>query len=165
MVGRQKEFVTGKDSTRETKALLGKVMEKVRGHNGFVLFTKDVNGKEYLVNPKGRDKTTDYCFCKTEGCDICDELKSYIRLCPIDKNCFGSEALVRQLKSQRNLEEITLIGLYTDISIISCAIMLRSTLPDVRITVDATCCIGFTKERHSIALRAMEACQIEIRRQ
>ena len=83
----------------------------------------------------------------------------------IDKPTFGSAELGAML-AQRDLEEkiaqICVIGLCTDICVISNALLLKAFLPETPIVVDAECCAGVTPQSHRNALEAMKMCQIAI---
>ena len=83
----------------------------------------------------------------------------------IDKPTFGSDELAAILKEEngRNeIEKITLIGLCTDICVISNALLIKTFLPEVKIVVDSACCAGVSPETHDNALNAMKVCQIEV---
>ena len=62
----------------------------------------------------------------------------------------------------KGYEEIQLVGLCTDICVISNALLLKAALPEARIRVDAKCCAGVTPESHQNALETMKMCQVEI---
>ena len=85
---------------------------------------------------------------------------------PIDKPTFGSAELGQMLKARQDtgetIEDITLIGLCTDICVISNALLLKAYLPETQVSVDASCCAGVTRESHEQALNAMKMCQVEI---
>ena len=102
----------------------------------------------------------------TEGWEIKKEIQELLLAKPIDKPTFGSLALADILKEfQENMEpieSITLIGLCTDICVISNAMILKAAFPEIPIIVDASCCAGVTPESHKRALEAMKACQIEV---
>ena len=80
-----------------------------------------------------------------------------------DKPTFGSVELAEYLKENKELVSVTLIGLCTDICVISNAMILKAAFPEVKISVDASCCAGVTMESHSTALNAMKAVQIEVK--
>ena len=107
-----------------------------------------------------------HCIKGTHGWEIKDEIQQLLISQPIDKPTFGSEALGKVLKDLNNdvepIDNITLVGLCTDICVISNAMLLKAFLPEVPIMVDASCCAGVTPESHERALEAMKACQIEI---
>ena len=66
------------------------------------------------------------------------------------------------LKENKELECVTLVGLCTDICVISNALLIKAFLPEVKIFVDEACCAGVTPQSHVNALEAMKMCQIEI---
>ena len=73
-------------------------------------------------------------------------------------------ALVSDLKEMSKNEEIELelVGLCTDICVVSNALLLKAGMPEVRISVDASCCAGVTPEKHFAALETMSSCQINV---
>ena len=106
-----------------------------------------------------------HCIRGTDGWQIREELDALRKTEPIDKETFGSTDLAGELVALNEDEEIgsiTLVGLCTDICVISNALLIKASLPEVPICVDATCCAGVTPESHENALKAMEVCQIRI---
>ena len=84
---------------------------------------------------------------------------------PVNKVTFGSTGLAEQLKTmdaREHIGSVTLIGLCTDICVISNAMLIKAAIPEVPITVDAACCAGVTPASHKTALEAMKMCQINI---
>jgi nicotinamidase-related amidase len=82
----------------------------------------------------------------------------------VEKVTFGSVDLPELLKKEfgSTPEEIELVGLCTDICVISNALILKAHFPEVRIVVDASCCAGVTPQSHKNALEAMEMCHIDV---
>ena len=80
------------------------------------------------------------------------------------KPSFGSLSLAEHLKKENEKEpiEIELIGLCTDICVISNALMLKAYMPEVKISVDPACCAGVTPLKHEAALEIMRSCQIQL---
>ena len=81
------------------------------------------------------------------------------------KPTFGSEKLVADLKrlyESDELESVELVGLCTDICVITNAMMTKGALPEVPLSVRADCCAGVTPQSHETALQAMRMCQISI---
>ena len=108
-----------------------------------------------------------HCIRDTEGWQIRSELDALRKTEPIDKETFGSTTLAGELQmldEDQGIESITFVGLCTDICVISNALLVKASLPEVPIIVDAKCCAGVTPESHENALKAMEACQIQIDR-
>ena len=106
-----------------------------------------------------------HCIKDTEGWQIIEDLDQLRKTEPIDKVTFGSSKLVNLLVKENEKEtinSITLIGVCTDICVISNAMIIKAFLPETEILVDASCCAGVTVESHNNALEAMKCCQITI---
>ena len=120
--------------------------------------------EDYLNTREGKALPVPHCIRGSHGWQLAARLLPYASDV-IDKPTFGSTALgerLRALNEDAPIESITLIGLCTDICVISNALLLRAYLPEVPIIVDAACCAGVTPESHRTALAAMRACQIII---
>ena len=166
IVDMQNDFIDGALGTPEAVAIVPKVMVKMMNFDGLVLATRDTHGEDYLETQEGKNLPVVHCIKGTHGWEIKDEIQQLLISQPIDKPTFGSEALGKVLKDLNNdvepIDSITLVGLCTDICVISNAMLLKAFLPEVPIMVDASCCAGVTPESHERALEAMKACQIEI---
>lgn len=166
VVDMQNDFIDGALGTPEAVAIVPKVMVKMMNFDGLVLATRDTHGEDYLERQEGKKLPVVHCIKETHGWEIKDEIQQLLISQPIDKPTFGSEALGKVLKDLNNdvepIDSITLVGLCTDICVISNAMLLKAFLPEVPIMVDASCCAGVTPESHERALEAMKACQIEI---
>ena len=166
VIDMQNDFIDGALGTPEAVAIVPKVMVKMMNFDGLVLATRDTHGEDYLERPEGKKLPVVHCIKGTHGWEIKDEIQQLLISQPIDKPTFGSEALGKVLKDLNNdvepIDSITLVGLCTDICVISNAMLLKAFLPEVPIMVDASCCAGVTPESHERALEAMKACQIEI---
>lgn len=165
VVDMQNDFIDGALGTKEAAAIVPAVEEKIRGFAGKVFFTRDTHEENYMETQEGRNLPVPHCVRGTDGWQIREELKPYVKEAPIDKPVFGSTELAEKmcrLNEKEAIESITLIGLCTDICVISNAIMLKSCLPEVEILVDSTCCAGVTVESHERALEAMKVCQIQV---
>lgn len=166
VVDMQNDFIDGALGTPEAVAIVPKVMVKMMNFDGLVLATRDTHGEDYLERQEGKKLPVVHCIKETHGWEIKDEIQQLLISQPIDKPTFGSEALGNVLKDLNNdvepIDSITLVGLCTDICVISNAMLLKAFLPEVPIMVDASCCAGVTPESHERALEAMKACQIEI---
>ncbi len=165
VVDMQNDFITGALGTKEAQAIVPKVAEKIRGFSGRVIFTRDTHSENYLATQEGRMLPVPHCIKDTDGWQLCGELEPLCTEPPIDKPTFGSYAL-GELLSVANMREtigsVTLIGLCTDICVISNALLVKAFLPEVEVHVDASCCAGVTPESHRTALAAMKPCQIII---
>ena len=166
VIDMQNDFIDGALGTPEAVAIVPKVMVKMMNFDGLVLATRDTHGEDYLERQEGKKLPVVHCIKGTHGWEIKDEIQQLLISQPIDKPTFGSEALGKVLKDLNNdvepIDSITLVGLCTDICVISNAMLLKAFLPEVPIMVDASCCAGVTPESHERALKAMKACQIEI---
>ena len=119
----------------------------------------------YLETQEGRKLPVPHCIKGTRGHEICDELKNLKCDGIIDKPTFGSLDLVNILLKVNDVESInsiTLCGLCTDICVVSNALLLKAVMPEINISVDASCCAGVTPQSHEAALTTMQMCQIEL---
>ncbi len=172
VVDMQNDFITGALGTPEARAIVPRVAQKIREFDGdFIAVTRDTHYKEYLETQEGRNLPVAHCVKYSDGWDIAHEISdalfSSLSDDPVvfDKPTFGSVELCNHLADLHAgsfISSIELVGLCTDICVISNALLLKAVLPEVPITVDASCCAGVTPESHRNALRAMEMCQIKI---
>ncbi|MCD7746345.1 MAG: cysteine hydrolase [Lachnospiraceae bacterium] len=179
VVDMQNDFIDGALGTKEAVAIVDNVRKKVNQYleNGdTVLYTRDTHTEQYLQTQEGQKLPVVHCVKGTFGWEISE--KVYAEGCTVvDKPSFGSLVLpdvVREAAEQcgtaqsgkaeasGNPESIELIGLCTDICVISNAMILKAAFPEVPIVVDASCCAGVTPESHENALNAMRMCQIQI---
>ncbi len=165
VIDMQNDFIDGALGTKEAEAIVPKVKEKIKSFDGTVLFTRDTHETCYMETQEGRNLPVPHCIRGTEGWQIRPELEELRTTEAIDKNTFGSKDLgakLAELNEQEEIGSITLIGLCTDICVISNALLAKAFLPEVPILVDAACCAGVTPASHETALSAMESCQIKI---
>ena len=165
VIDMQNDFIDGALGTPEAVAIVPKVREKIRNFDGTVLFTRDTHGENYMETQEGKNLPVPHCIRGTDGWQIRPELEELRVTEPIDKGTFGSDELgkiLRDLNDEDPIGTITVIGLCTDICVISNALLAKAFLPEVPIEVDASCCAGVTPESHENALKAMASCQIRI---
>lgn len=165
VVDMQNDFIDGALGTKEAEAVVPKVEEKIKNFSGKVLFTRDTHEEDYMDTQEGHNLPVPHCIRGTWGWEIREELEALRKEEPVDKVTFGSADLGKQLKAlneEDTVQSITLVGLCTDICVISNAMVLKAFLPEAKIIVDAACCAGVTPESHQRALEAMKVCQIEI---
>lgn len=164
VVDMQNDFIDGALGTKEAAAIVPAVKAKIVNFDGRVIFTRDTHEHDYLQTQEGRNLPVEHCIRDTDGWQINPELEALRKEEPIDKPSFGSVALAQFLKTydtyEEKIEEITLVGLCTDICVISNAMIIKAYLPETPIFVDASCCAGVTPESHERALDAMAVCQI-----
>ena len=165
----QKDFVTGSLGSPEAVAIVPAVVQKTSSFPGTVLFTKDTHGADYSETQEGQNLPVPHCIKGTDGWELIPELASFAvskEETPVfEKGSFGSPELALWLLAahkQNPISSITLIGVCTDICVVSNALLIKAFLPEVPIHVDASCCAGVTKEKHEAALETMRSCQIDI---
>lgn len=164
VVDMQNDFIDGALGTKEAAAIVEAVKKKTdtyRQAGDTIVFTRDTHEADYLETQEGRKLPVAHCIRGTEGWEITAELSAE-GCTVIDKPTFGSVDLAHYAGRLENLESIELVGLCTDICVISNALLLKAALPEVPIAVDASCCAGVTPDSHKNALEAMKMCQIEI---
>jgi nicotinamidase-related amidase len=167
VVDMQNDFIDGALGTKEAVSIVPAVKEKIKSFTGKVFFTRDTHEENYLETQEGKNLPVKHCIKGTDGWQIHPELIDLCKEEPVDKVTFGSLELGLWLQEEDRknpIESITLIGLCTDICVISNAMLIKACLPEVKIIVDADCCAGVTPQSHETALSAMEVCQIEIKR-
>lgn len=166
VIDMQNDFVTGALGTGEAKQIAQQVVRKVKAFPGPVLFTQDTHKEDYLETQEGKLLPVKHCVRGTEGWELIPELEAIRQqeAYPVfEKNSFGSLALAEFLKhkfQQKELESVELVGLCTDICVVSNALLIKAYLPELPVWVDASCCAGVTPQKHEAALRTMESCQI-----
>lgn len=144
----QNDFINGALGTAEAAAMLPRAERKIRSFEGLVLFTRDTHTEDYLNTREGKALPVPHCIRGSHGWQLAARLLPYASEV-IDKPTFGSTALgerLRALNEDAPIESITLIGLCTDICVISNALLLRAYLPEIPIIVDAACCAGVTRK-------------------
>lgn len=163
VVDMQNDFVTGSLGTKEAQAIVENVVKKVKAAKEAgtdIIFTRDTHGADYLQTQEGKKLPAEHCIKGTKGWEIIDELTSYA-VHVIDKPTFGSTELAH-LAVENAYDEIELIGLCTDICVVSNALILKAFLPEAKVKADASCCAGVTPESHEAALQTMSMCQVEV---
>lgn len=168
VVDMQKDFVDGSLGSDMAQAIVGNVVEKIENHKGDIIVTYDTHGENYMETMEGKNLPVAHCIKGTPGHLLdsrvfwCLEDKDYKA---IDKPTFGSTELVEYIKKNYNEGEfeIELVGLCTDICVVSNALLLKANFLETVISVDSSCCAGVTKESHEAALTTMKMCQIVVK--
>lgn len=169
VVDMQNDFIDGSLGTPEAQAIVPKVCEKIKNWDGLVWFTKDCHKENYLSTQEGRNLPVKHCITGTPGFAIADPvLEAWMSRTGAEhppiylKRGFGAKSLVMGDLGDF-FTSIELIGLCTDICVISNAVLIKSFFPEIEISVDASCCAGVTPQSHKNALEAMKMLQIEIK--
>ncbi|MEG1777489.1 MAG: isochorismatase family cysteine hydrolase [Angelakisella sp.] len=164
VIDMQNDFISGALGTPEAAAIVPAVAEKLaqsRRAGDSVLFTRDTHEGDYLRTQEGAHLPVVHCVKNSPGWQITDALEVEDAEL-IDKPSFGSWALAEAVAALGAVEGVTLVGLCTDICVISNAMILKARRPETPIFVDAACCAGVTPESHETALKAMAMCQITV---
>jgi nicotinamidase-related amidase len=168
VIDMQKDFVDGPLGSAEAVAVVPAVIEKIWAFDGDVIFTYDTHDDDYLNTREGRMLPVPHCVEGTDGWLLyggLDDLRFKIGGKAFTKGTFGSRELAAYLyveNEKKPVGRVELVGLCTDVCVISNALLLKAFLPEAEIAVDASCCAGSTPENHARAIEAMRACQIEI---
>ena len=161
----QNDFINGSLGTPEAVSVVEKVKKKIRSYPPeAVIATMDTHGPDYLSTQEGKNLPVEHCIRGTEGWQLRPDIAALLEKAVIvEKPTFGSVDLAKRLSSMEDLEEVELVGLCTDICVVSNALLLKAAMPELKISVDAACCAGVTPEKHKAALETMRSCQIEVR--
>ena len=165
VIDMQNDFIDGALGTKEAIAIVPAVKAKIENFDGKVLFTRDTHETCYMETQEGKNLPVPHCIRGTDGWQIRPELDALRKTEAIDKPTFGSKELgtiLTEMNEKDEIGSITLIGLCTDICVISNAMLVKAFLPEVPIIVDSACCAGVTPESHENALKAMQVCQIKV---
>ena len=172
VVDMQNDFVDGSLGTPEAVSIVAAVAEKICAFRGEILYTMDTHGEDYLATQEGRNLPVKHCIEGTEGWMLAPAVRHALaekgalggEHC-VCKCTFGSKDLPGRILAATDGEQpvsFTLIGLCTDICVISNAMLLKAFFPEVPMYVDPLCCAGVTPERHEEALASMQCCQISV---
>ena len=165
VIDMQNDFIDGALGTNEAVAIVPNVAKKIeqaRAAGEIVVFTRDTHQQNYLDTQEGKNLPVVHCVEGSDGWQISSALNvGDSRI--FDKPSFGSMALADYVATLDGLEEIELVGLCTGICVISNAFILKAKLPEVRITVDSSCCACVTPQSHETALSAIKLCQINVK--
>ena len=167
VVDMQNDFVTGALGSAEAQQIVPAVVEKIRNFDGTVVFTRDTHHENYMETQEGSNLPVPHCFEGTAGWEIIPELTELANGKKIfDKPTFGSVELASFIKEEaekRNGElEVELIGVCTDICVVSNALLIKAYNVEVPVTVDPKCCAGVTPASHDAALATMKSCQVKV---
>ena len=174
VIDMQNDFIDGSLGTSEACAIVDAVCAKISGYassvssgSAAVFATKDTHEKDYLKTQEGRFLPVEHCIRGTKGWQINEAVAAELEKAGariIDKPTFGSTDLAHELSELNEKEEggieVEIIGLCTDICVVSNALLLKAEMPEITISVDPACCAGVTPEKHEAALETMRSCQI-----
>ena len=168
VVDMQKDFVDGSLRTPEAQAIVLPAAERIRAcrEAGWtVIATMDTHEENYLDTAEGRKLPVRHCVRGTEGWQPDPRIREALSGCVLlEKPTFGSvrlPELIRTLAGE-DTPVIELLGLCTDICVISNALLLKAHFPEAPIGVRRDCCAGVTPQKHLAALETMASCQIDL---
>ena len=171
VVDMQKDFVDGSLGTPEAVAIVEPVTEKISAYaadpDGVILVTYDTHSGDYMTTSEGKHLPVPHCVKGTEGWQLDRRVSAALKdtdYIAVEKPTFGSVELPTLVKRASGGEEFTveLIGLCTDICVVSNALILKASFPEREVYVDASCCAGVTVDTHNAALSTMKMCQINV---
>lgn len=170
VVDMQHDFINGTLGTQEAENIVKKVVDKITEYeesDNTIIFTMDTHFKDYLDSLEGKNLPVIHCVKGTPGWQISDAITSSFDLGKYriyEKNTFGSSTLAKDLLNgiYDTITSVEVVGICTDICVISNAMLVKTMLPEIPISVDASCCAGVTPTSHQTALNAMKMCHIEI---
>ncbi len=169
IVDMQHDFIAGSLGTDEAKNIVPKVVQKMKNHPGIIIVTKDTHDEHYLNTQEGCNLPVPHCVKGTQGWELDREIEEALQghfAYVVEKPSFGSLQLIDivddLLSLGHSISEVELVGLCTDICVVSNALILKARLPEVPFVVDASCCAGVSPESHKHALETMKMCQIKI---
>lgn len=165
VVDMQNDFIDGSLGTADAVAIVPNVVAKINNWDGDIIITQDTHYPNYLETREGKHLPVPHCIIDTEGHKINDVIFGALinkhHFATLNKLTFGSTALPELIRGQ-GYDYIELVGLCTDICVVSNAMLLKAHYPEIDIAVDASCCAGVTPESHNAAIQTMKMCQIEI---
>ena len=165
VVDMQNDFIDGSLGTAEAQEMLPRLKEKLKqvtdSGSAELIFTMDTHGENYLQTQEGKNLPVEHCLKGSHGWEITPKLQEFVKQAKavVEKPTFGSLDLPKLLGEA---DEVELVGLCTDICVISNAMVIKAAYPEVQVSVDASCCAGVTPESHKNALAAMKMCQIKV---
>lgn len=159
VIDMQNDFINGALGTKEAEAIVENVRRKIAKYQAAgdkIIFTRDTHQSNYLETNEGKHLPVEHCIEGTDGWKIADGLEVPNAIY-INKPSFGYMNW-----KDFDLEEVEIVGLCTDICVVSNALIIKATYPEIKVSVDASCCAGVTPESHQAALSTMKMCQVEV---
>ena len=166
VVDMQNDFIDGSLGTKEAVAFVDNVIAEIAKYDTKGIFaTRDTHPVNYLETQVGKNLPGLHCVKGTDGWQVNEKVKTALKdAVVIDKPTFGSKILAEEITKIAEKEDITvtLVGLCTDICVVSNAILIKAYLPEIPVKVIASCCAGVTPESHEAALATMRMCQVQV---
>lgn len=168
VVDMQNDFVDGALGTKEAESIVAGVADKINNFDGEIIVTYDTHFEDYMETSEGKNLPVPHCIKDTEGWQLNEKVQKALEdkeYTAVEKITFGSVDLPDFIEEKTEGENFSaeLIGLCTDICVVSNALVLKANFPEADISVDSSCCAGVTPESHDAALTTMKMCQIKIK--
>ena len=167
VVDMQTGFIDGSLGSADAAAITPNAVRLIQEWQGDIIATLDTHGEQYLDTAEGKKLPVPHCIKGSAGWALHPLIQEALAgKCydTVEKPTFGSVALPDCIRALAGDEpfSLTLIGLCTDICVVSNALLLKANFPEVPIAVDAACCAGVSPQTHEAALRTMLCCQIDV---
>ncbi len=168
VIDMQNDFIDGPLGSPDAEWIVGFVEDKICNFNGRVFMTRDTHGDDYAETQEGRKLPVPHCIEGTYGWEIHSQLLALddaVEIIAVPKHTFGSLELcdmLKRLDEHDTINSVTVVGLCTDICVVTNALLIKTYLPEAEIIVDAQCCAGSTPEKHYEALSVLESCQVTV---
>lgn len=167
VVDMQKDFVDGALGSVDAVAIVPGVVETIKSFDGEIFITLDTHFDNYPETAEGRKLPVPHCIKGTEGWQLDKNVTCALsdrEYTAVEKPTFGSLELPRLIEASADGDDfsIEIIGLCTDICVVSNALVLKANFPEIPISVDSACCAGVTPQAHEAALATMRSCQIDV---
>lgn len=169
VVDMQNDFIDGALGTAEAQSIVSNVVKKIKKYkNDTIYATRDTHRKNYLETQEGKNLPVVHCVKGTHGWKLNSDVEKALEKTNatiIDKkDSFGFPKLIKILSAENKKEtcQIEIVGLCTDICVVTNALMIKGSLPEIEISVDSSCCAGVTPKKHKAAIETMRSCQIKI---
>lgn len=163
----QNDFVDGALGSKEALAIIDRACEKIKAFDGDIFVTLDTHGEDYMNTQEGKKLPVPHCIKGTDGWRLNADIEKALEgknVTIIEKPTFGSQKLAELISEKYKNEALSveLIGICTDICVISNALTIRAHNTECEITVDSSCCAGVSPELHEAALTVMKSCLINV---
>jgi nicotinamidase-related amidase len=167
VVDMQKDFVDGALGTKEAISIVDNVVKKIEDFDGDIIVTYDTHPQNYMQTQEGKNLPVPHCIKGTPGWELDQKVQAALdkkTYKAIEKPTFGSTELAEYIKADYNPDEleIELIGLCTDICVVSNALLIKANFTETKVSVDSSCCAGVTPDSHNAALTTMKMCQVNV---
>lgn len=166
VIDMQTDFVDGALGSAEAVSIIPSVLREIGKYDkSDIIATRDTHPENYMNTREGRYLPVPHCSKGTPGWEIHPTIAPALEGClVIDKPTFGSTELCEHIVKLAAEDEIevTLIGLCTDICVVSNAMLIKAALPEINIKIVSDACAGVTPDTHASALTTMKMCQIDI---